>query len=133
MCCWLYSTPDVCMLLLMYGVDSSLQSHNGLTALDMAACKGHDDIVDLIHAIELSQSSSTSPVLTATEIATNVDNKVKACIKQWRKCSLKKQSLSFPLSTTKLKNFFHINTNKNYNDFPFNSTFFLFFGINCSL
>ena len=62
-------------LLLMYGADSSLRSHDGLSALNMAACKGHDDIVDLIQVIELSQSSSTSPVLTATEIATNVDNK----------------------------------------------------------
>ena len=77
-------------LLLMYGADSSLRSHDGVTALDMAACQGHDDIVGLIQAIKLSQSSSTSPVLTVTEIATNVDNK--ACIKQWRKSSLIKQS-----------------------------------------
>ena len=62
-------------LLLMYDADPSLRSHDGLTALDMAACKGHNDIVDLIQTIELSQSSSTSPVLTATKIATNVDNK----------------------------------------------------------
>ena len=32
------------------------------------------NIVDLIHAVELSQSSSISPVLTASEIASNVDN-----------------------------------------------------------
>ena len=32
------------------------------------------DIVDLIHAVELSQSSSTSPVLTASEIAVSVNN-----------------------------------------------------------
>ena len=69
-------------LLLMYGADSSLRSHDGLTALDMAACEGHDDIVDVIHAVELSQSSSTSPVLTATEIAINVDNKALASLYQ---------------------------------------------------
>ena len=67
---------------MIYGADFSLQSHDGLTALDMAACEGHDDIVDLIQTIELSQSSSTSPVLTATEIATNVDNKALANLYQ---------------------------------------------------
>ena len=61
-------------LLLMYGADPSLQTPDRLTALDVAASNGHEDIVDLIHAVELSQSSSTSPVLTVSEIAANVDN-----------------------------------------------------------
>ena len=61
-------------LLLMYSADPSL-SILDVTALDIAASNGHDDIVDLIHAVELSQSSSTSPFLTASEIAANVDNK----------------------------------------------------------
>ena len=61
-------------LLLMYGADLSLLTPGGLTALDMAAFSGHEDIVDLIHAVELSQSSSTSPVPTAGQIAANVDN-----------------------------------------------------------
>ena len=63
-------------LLLTNGVDPSLQTPDGLTAVDMAASKGHEDIVDLIHAVELSQSSSSSsvPALTADEIAANLDN-----------------------------------------------------------
>ena len=65
-------------LLLIYGADYSLQSHDGLTALDMAACKGHDDIADLIQTIELSLSPFNSPVLTPTEITINVDNKARA-------------------------------------------------------
>ena len=68
--------------LLMNGANSSLQSYDGLTALDLAACSGHDDIVDLIQAIELSQSSSTSPVRTATEITANVDNEALASLYQ---------------------------------------------------
>ena len=47
---------------------------HGLTAYDLAAYNGHEDIVDLIHAVELSQSSSASPVLTASEIAAIVYN-----------------------------------------------------------
>ena len=43
-------------LLLMYGADPSLQSPGGHTALDMATFNGHEDIVDLIHAVELSLS-----------------------------------------------------------------------------
>ena len=50
-------------LLLMYDADSSLRSHDGLTAFDMAACEGHDDIVDLIQMIELSQSHLFSQLL----------------------------------------------------------------------
>ena len=61
-------------LLLMYDADPSLQTLKGVTALDMASFLGHVDIFDLIHAVNLSQSSSTSPVLTTNEIAANVDN-----------------------------------------------------------
>ena len=69
-------------LLLMYGANPSMLSYDGLTALNIAAFLGHDDIVNLIQAIELSQSSSTSPVLTATEIVANVDNKALASLYQ---------------------------------------------------
>ena len=61
-------------LCLMYNADPSLQAPGGLTTLSIAASNGHEDIFDLIHAVELSQCSSTSPVLTASEIAANVDN-----------------------------------------------------------
>ena len=62
-------------LLLMSGADPSMVGPEGLTALDVAACEGHEDIVHLIQTVKLGgQSSTTSPVLTATEIATNVDN-----------------------------------------------------------
>ena len=60
-------------LLLMYGADPNLRTLKGVTALGLAATRGHEDIVDLIHAVELSKSF-TSPVLTASEIAANVDN-----------------------------------------------------------
>ena len=68
-------------LLLMYGADPSLQAPDGLTAFKLAASNGHEDIVDLIHAVDRAQSSSsTSPVLTASEIAANVDNEtLKLC------------------------------------------------------
>ena len=58
----------------MSGADPSMVDSQGLTALDIAVSNGHDDIIDLIQAIDLSQSSTTSPVLTATEIATTIDN-----------------------------------------------------------
>ena len=64
----------------MYEADPSLQTPVqtpvGLTALDMAASNGHETIVDLIHAVEPSQSSSTSSVLKASEIAANVDSEM---------------------------------------------------------
>ena len=46
-------------LLLMSGADPRIKSE-GLTALDMAANRGHEDIVDLLQAIELSQSTTTT-------------------------------------------------------------------------
>ena len=67
-------------LLLMSGVDPSMVHSQGLTAFDIAVFKGHDDIIDLIQAIDLSQSSTTSPVLTATEIATTIDNEAMASL-----------------------------------------------------
>ena len=71
---------DSTELLLMSGADPSIVGPEGLTALDMAASSGHDDVVDLIQAVQLSQSSTTSPVLTATEISTSVDNKTMAIL-----------------------------------------------------
>ena len=50
-------------LLLMYGADPSLQTPDGVTALDLAASNGHEDIVDLINAVELSQSGPHPPHL----------------------------------------------------------------------
>ena len=82
-------------LLLASGADPDLRSHDGVTALDLAACEGHDDIVDLIQTFELSQSSSTSPVLTATEMATNVDNEALASFYQAMEKLLVEKTESF--------------------------------------
>ena len=73
-CACLSGSLESVELLLNYGADLNQQSRFGLTPLEVAAAYGHQDIVDLIYAVELSQSSSTSPVLTASEIAANVDN-----------------------------------------------------------
>ena len=81
-------------LLLMYSADPSLQTPDGLGTLEMAACNGHEEIVDLIHAVELSQSSFNSLVLTASEVAANVDNE--RLIVLWKKCFLTKLRLLFP-------------------------------------
>ena len=70
---------DSVELLLKYDADLSIKSY-GLTALDMAAKAGHENIVELLQTAQLSQSSTTSPVLTADEIASNVDNKTMALI-----------------------------------------------------
>ena len=51
----------------------------GLTALDMAATAGHEGIVVLLQSKE---SSTTSHVLTANEIACDVDNETLAFINQ---------------------------------------------------
>ena len=42
----------------------------------MAASSGSEYIVDLIQALELSQSSSTTPVLTATGSTDDVDKSI---------------------------------------------------------
>ena len=60
-------------LLLNNGADLSIESH-GLTALEMAAKSDHEDIVDLLQMTKLSLSSAPSPVLTANEIANNIDD-----------------------------------------------------------
>ena len=62
-------------LLLMYGADPNMMlPSSGITALHTAAFLGLEDIVDLLQAVKLSQSSSTSNVLTAAEVAADVDN-----------------------------------------------------------
>ena len=67
-------------LLLISGADPSMVEEQGLTALDIAVFQGHNDIVGLIQAIDLSQFSTTSPVLTSTEIATTIDNEAMASL-----------------------------------------------------
>ena len=68
-------------LLLMYGADPSMMHPtSGITALHLAACFGFEDIVDLIQAVKLSQSTSTSNVLTAAEVAADVDNEALSVI-----------------------------------------------------
>ena len=66
----------------MSGADSSILSLKGLSALHLAALRGHEDIVHLIQAVELSQSSSNSPVLTTNEIASNVSNESLSVLKE---------------------------------------------------
>ena len=67
---------------MMSGADLELSmvESQGLTALEVAANRGHQDIVDLLQTMKISQSSTTSPVLTADEIASNVDNETMALI-----------------------------------------------------
>ena len=64
-------------ILLSSGADPSIVGPEGLTALDMAATAGHEDIVVLLRSME---PSTTSPVLTASEIASNVSNETLAFI-----------------------------------------------------
>ena len=74
MCASLFGFFESVELLLMSGADPSVLSLGGLSAIHIAALKGHEDIVHLIQAVELSQSSSNSPVLMTNEIASNVSN-----------------------------------------------------------
>ena len=62
------------------GADPGIVGPGGLTALKVAADRGHKDIVVFLQTMELSQSSTTSPVLTANEIANNVDNEAMTLI-----------------------------------------------------
>ena len=62
--------------LLKHGANPRLETSDGFTALNMAASSGLEYIVDLIQALELSQSSSTTPVLTATGSTDNVDKSI---------------------------------------------------------
>ena len=74
----MYASRKGCLksvkLLLNSGADPSIVGQRGLTALDMAATAGHEGIVVLL------QSMKRSPVLTANEIARNVDNETLALI-----------------------------------------------------
>ena len=69
-------------LLVTSGADITKVGSHGLTALVIAAKRGHNDIVDFLQATKLSRSSTTTtaPVLTANEIASNVDNKTMALL-----------------------------------------------------
>ena len=67
-------------LLVTSGADVSKVGSHGLTALGIAAKRGHNDIVDFLQATKLSRSSTTTSVLTANEIASNVDNKTMALL-----------------------------------------------------
>ena len=77
----MYASRTGCLksveILLNSGADPSIVGPKGLTALDMAATTGHEDIVVLLQSME---PSTTSPVLTANEIASNVDNETLAFI-----------------------------------------------------
>ena len=55
---------------------------HGLTALGVAAHESHEDIVELLQSMKLSQSSTTSPVRTTTDIVSNVDNEAMAILNQ---------------------------------------------------
>ena len=55
---------DSTELLLMSGADPSIVGPEGLTALDMAASSGHDDIVDLIQAVYNSVSPQPPHLLS---------------------------------------------------------------------
>ena len=90
-------------LLLMSGADASVLSLRGLSALHLAASKGHEDIVHLIQAVELSQSSSNSPVLTTNEIASNVSNESLSILKESLETMLVAESEA--LISTHFKNF----------------------------
>ena len=66
---------DCAELLLMYGANPNIiYSGEEASILRLAACLGQEDIVDLLQAVKLSQSSSTLNVLTAAELAADVDN-----------------------------------------------------------
>ena len=66
---------DCAELLLMYGADPNMiYSGEEVSILHLAASLDQEDIVDLLQAVKLSQSSSTLNVLTAAELAADVDN-----------------------------------------------------------
>ena len=90
-------------LLLISGADPSVLSLRGLSALHLAAICGHEDIVHLIQAVELSQSSSNSPVLTTNEIASYVSNESLSLLKESMEAMLVAESEA--LVSTHFKNF----------------------------
>ena len=59
------------------------------------------NIVDLIHAVELSQSSSISPVLTASEIAVYVDNETLNTLNGAMEKMLVDKAETFPIHSRK--------------------------------
>ena len=88
---------DTVELLMKYGADPSIKS-DGLTAPKIAADRGHKDVVDLLEAMKpLSQSSTTSPALTANEIASKVfiDNKTMSLLNKANEEMLVKKVESF--------------------------------------
>ena len=89
-------------VLLMSGADPSVLNLKGQSALHIAALWGHEDIVHLIQAVELSQSSSNSPVLMTNEIASNVSNESLSVLKESMEVMLVAKSED--LITTHLKN-----------------------------
>ena len=60
----------------MHGANPHLETTDGFTALNMAVSSGLEYIVDLIQVLELSQSSSTTPVLAATGSTDDVDKSI---------------------------------------------------------
>ena len=72
--------PVIPLMLGLMLLDHALEGPQGLTATKIAVHSGHNDIADLIQAIEFSQSSTTSPVLTPQEIATSTDNEAMAIL-----------------------------------------------------
>ena len=87
---------DTVELLMKYGADPSIKS-DGLTAPKIAADRGHKDIVDLLEAMNLSQPSTTSPALTANEIASEVfiDNRTMTLLNKAKEKMLVKKVESF--------------------------------------
>ena len=67
-------------LLLKSGAESDHHMVQGLTATKIAVHLGNNKIADLLQAIELSQSSTTSSVLTPQEIANSTDNEAMAIL-----------------------------------------------------
>ena len=90
-------------LLILSGSDPSVLSLRGLSALHLAALRGHEDIVHLLQAVELSQSSSISPVLTTNEIASNVSNESLSVLNESMETMLVAESEAF--ISTHFKNF----------------------------
>ena len=90
-------------LLLMSGADPSMLNPEGLSALHLAASNGHEDIFHLIQAVELSQTSSNSPVLMANAIASNVSKESLSVLKESMETMLVAKSEA--LISTHFKNF----------------------------
>ena len=103
MCASLFGCLESVELLLMSGADPSMLSLEGISPLHIAALKGNEDIVHLIQAVELSQSSSISPVLTTNEIASSVSNESLSVLNESMETMLVAKSEA--LISTYFKNF----------------------------